>query len=314
MANYLVTGGAGFIGSHLVEALLGRGDSVRVLDDLSTGKADNLAPFAGRFEMLEGRIDDVSLADRAVRGIDFVLHQAALGSVPRSVEDPAGTHAANLTGTLLLLDASRKARVRRFVYASSSSIYGDTPELPKRESMVPAPLSPYAVTKLGGEHYCRVFHGIYGLETVALRYFNVFGPRQRPDSQYAAVIPRFIAALIRGESPVVYGDGRQSRDFTYVENVVQANLAACEAPARAAGEAFNIACGDRISLLDLLRELQALSGRSQAPRFEASRKGDVRDSLADIRKAQDLLGYRPGIPFREGLSRTLLASGLQPTA
>ena len=314
MASYLVTGGAGFIGSHLVEALLQRGDSVRVLDDFSTGKADNLAPFSGRFEMLEGRIDDASLAERAVRDIDFVLHQAALGSVPRSVEDPAGSHAANLTGTLVLLDASRRAKVRRFVYASSSSVYGDTPELPKTESMVPAPLSPYAVTKLGGEHYCRVFHGIYGLETVALRYFNVFGPRQRPDSQYAAVIPRFIAALKGGEAPVVYGDGRQSRDFTYVENVVQANLAACEAPVRAAGQAFNIACGERISLLDLLRELQALSGRSQAPRFEPSRKGDVRDSLADIRKAEDYLAYRSRISFREGLARTLLASGLPPTS
>jgi nucleoside-diphosphate-sugar epimerase len=314
MASYLVTGGAGFIGSHLVETLLQRGESVRVLDDFSTGKADNLAPFSGRFEMLEGRIDDASLAERAVRGIDFVLHQAALGSVPRSVEDPAGSHAANLTGTLVLLDASRKAKVRRFVYASSSSVYGDTPELPKTESMAPAPLSPYAVTKLGGEHYCRVFHGIYGLQTVALRYFNVFGPRQRPDSQYAAVIPRFIAALKGGEAPVLYGDGRQSRDFTYVENVVQANLAACEAPARAAGEAFNIACGERFSLLDLLGELQALSGRSQPPRFEPSRKGDVRDSLADIRKAEETLAYRPRIPFREGLARTLLASGLPPNS
>ncbi len=314
MASYLVTGGAGFIGSHLVETLLQRGESVRVLDDFSTGKADNLAPFSGRFEMLEGRIDDASLAERAVRGIDFVLHQAALGSVPRSVEDPAGSHAANLTGTLVLLDASRKVKVHRFVYASSSSVYGDTPELPKTESMVPAPLSPYAVTKLGGEHYCRVFHGIYGLQTVALRYFNVFGPRQRPDSQYAAVIPRFIAALKGGEAPVLYGDGRQSRDFTYVENVVQANLAACEAPARAAGEAFNIACGERFSLLDLLRELQALSGRSQPPRFEPSRQGDVRDSLADIRKAEEYLAYRPRISFREGLARTLLASGLPPTS
>ena len=312
MASYLVTGGAGFIGSHLVEALLQRGESVRVLDDFSTGKADNLAPFSGRFEMLEGRIDDPSLAGRAVRGIDFVLHQAALGSVPRSVEDPAESHAANLTGTLVLLDASRQAKVRRFVYASSSSVYGDTPELPKTESMVPAPLSPYAVTKLGGEHYCRVFHAIYGLETVALRYFNVFGPRQRPDSQYAAVIPRFIAALKAEEGLVIYGDGRQSRDFTYVENVVQANLAACEAPARAAGAAFNIACGESFSLLDLLRELQTLSGRSQAPRFEPFRKGDVRDSLADIRKAKDTLDYRPRISFREGLARTLLASGLPP--
>ncbi|HEU5180591.1 MAG TPA: SDR family oxidoreductase [Candidatus Polarisedimenticolia bacterium] len=314
MASYLVTGGAGFIGSHLVETLLQRGESVRVLDDFSTGKADNLAPFSGRFEMLEGRIDDPSLAERAVRDIDFVLHQAALGSVPRSVEDPAESHAANLTGTLVLLDASRKAKIRRFVYASSSSVYGDTPELPKTESMVPAPLSPYAVTKLGGEYYCRVFHGIYGLQTVALRYFNVFGPRQRPDSQYAAVIPRFIAALKGGESPVLYGDGRQSRDFTYVENVVQANLAACSAPARAAGEAFNIACGECYSLLDLLRELQTLSGMSQPPRFEPSRKGDVRDSLADIRKAEDFLAYGPRISFREGLARTLLASGLTGTA
>lgn len=312
MAKVLITGGAGFIGSHLLEALLGRGDAVTVVDDFSTGKRENLSPFQGRFELIEGSVADPQVAEQSVRGMDFVLHQAALGSVPRSVDEPAASHAANLTGTLLLLDASRRSGVRRFVYASSSSIYGDTPELPKRETMSPNPMSPYAVTKLGGEQYCRVFHGIYGLETVSLRYFNVFGPRQSPDSQYAAVIPRFIAALARGEAPVIYGDGTQSRDFTYVENVVQANLAACSAASAVAGEAFNIACGERITLLQLLQEMQALSGRSHAPRFEAARRGDVRDSLADIRKAQDLLGYLPRISFREGLGRTVRAAGLHP--
>jgi len=313
MSKYLITGGAGFIGSHLVRDLVNRGESVRVLDNFVTGKRENLAACAGRFELLEGSVDDPALVGRAMRGVDFVLHQAALGSVPRSVEDPLASHAANLTGTLVLLEAARRVGVRRFVYASSSSVYGDTPELPKVESMPTSPLSPYAVTKLGGELYCGVFHRIYGLESVSLRYFNVFGPGQSPDSQYAAVIPRFMSAIARSEPPVIYGDGRQSRDFTYIENVVQANLHSCTAPATAAGQAFNIACGESFTLLDLLQQMGEISGKNIQPRFEAVRQGDVRDSLAAIGKAQALLGYRPTVSFREGLRRTLHAAGVRRT-
>ena len=308
MPRYLITGGAGFIGSHLVRELISRGEAVRVLDNFVTGKRENLAPFARKLELLEGGVDDPALVGEAMKGIDFVLHEAALGSVPRSGEDPAASNAAKLTGTLLLLDSARKAGVRRFVYASPS-VYGDTPELPKLESMPPSPLSPYAVTKLGGELYCGVFHGIYGLETVSLRYFNVFGPGQSPDSQYAAVIPRFMTAISRSESPVIYGDGKQSRDFTYIENVVQANLLSCTAPATAAGQSFNIACGESFTLLDLLREMGEISGKSIQPRFEAARQGDVRGSLAGIGKAQASLGYRPAVSFREGLRRTLRSAG-----
>jgi UDP-N-acetylglucosamine/UDP-N-acetyl-alpha-D-glucosaminouronate 4-epimerase len=310
MATYLVTGGAGFIGTHLVGELVSRNEEVRVLDNFITGLRRNLDPFAGRIQLYEGSVDDASLVARAMQGVDYVLHQAALGSVPRSVDDPSATHAANLSGTLTLLDAARKARVRRFVYASSSSVYGDSAQLPKVETMPALPLSPYAVTKLGGELYCRVFHQIYGLETVALRYFNVFGPGQRPDSEYAAVLPRFMAAAKQGEAPVIYGDGRQSRDFTFVENVIQANLLSCAAPPSAAGQAFNVACGESFTLLDLLREMESLSGLKLEPRFEAARKGDVKDSLAGIQKAKDLLAYRPAVSFREGLRRTLLAAGL----
>lgn len=310
MATYLVTGGAGFIGTHLVGELVSRNEEVRVLDNFVTGLRRNLDPFAGRMQLYEGSVDDASLVARAMQGVDYVLHQAALGSVPRSVDDPSATHAANLSGTLILLDAARKARVRRFVYASSSSVYGDSDQLPKVETMPALPLSPYAVTKLGGELYCRVFHQIYGLETVSLRYFNVFGPGQRPDSEYAAVLPRFMAAARQGEAPVIYGDGRQSRDFTFVENVIQANLLSCTAPSAAAGQAFNVACGESFTLLDLLREMESLSGLKLEPRFEAARKGDVRDSLAGIQKASDLLAYRPAVSFREGLRRTLLAAGL----
>jgi len=310
MATYLVTGGAGFIGTHLVGELVSRSAEVRVLDNFVTGLRRNLDPFSGRIQLYEGSVDDAALVARAMQGVDYVLHQAALGSVPRSVDDPSATHAANLSGTLALLEAARKARVRRFVYASSSSVYGDSAQLPKVETMPALPLSPYAVTKLGGELYCRVFHQIYGLETVSLRYFNVFGPGQRPDSEYAAVLPRFMAAARQGEAPVIYGDGRQSRDFTFVENVIQANLLSCTAPSSAAGQAFNVACGESFTLLDLLREMESLSGLKLEPRFEAARKGDVKDSLAGIQKAKDLLAYRPAVSFREGLRRTLLAAGL----
>ncbi|MCI0567239.1 MAG: SDR family oxidoreductase [Acidobacteria bacterium] len=311
MPRYLVTGGAGFIGSHLVRELVSRGETVRVLDNYVTGKRENLIPGAEGLELMEGSVDDPAVVDRAMQGVDFVLHQAALGSVPRSVEDPLTTHAANLTGTLVLLEAARRAGVRRFVYASSSSVYGDTPQLPKLETMQTVPLSPYAVTKLGGELYCGVFHRIYGLETVSLRYFNVFGPRQSPDSQYAAVVPRFMSALASSDSPVIYGDGMQSRDFTYIDNVVQANLLACTAPSAAAGQAFNIACGASFTLLDLLREMGKISGKNIQPRFEAARLGDVRDSLAGIGKAQELLGYQAAVTFQEGLRRTLHFAGLE---
>ncbi|HEV8336806.1 MAG TPA: SDR family oxidoreductase [Candidatus Polarisedimenticolia bacterium] len=305
MPRFLVTGGAGFIGSSLVRELVARGEQVRVLDNFATGRRDNLRSLAGRIEVVEGRVEEPGTVATAMQGIDYVLHQAALPSVQRSVEAPVESHAANLTGTLVLLQAAAAAGARRFVYASSSSVYGDSPTLPKVETMPTDPLSPYAVGKLGGELYCRVFHRLHGLETVSLRYFNVFGPGQSPDSQYAAVVPRFIAALKAGHPPVVFGDGLQSRDFTYIDNVVQANLSACSAGKEAAGEAFNIATGQAVTLLDLLNRMKELLGSSVDPRFEPGRKGDVRASLADVRKAERLLGYRPRISLDEGLKRTL---------
>jgi UDP-N-acetylglucosamine/UDP-N-acetyl-alpha-D-glucosaminouronate 4-epimerase len=313
MARYLVTGGAGFIGSNLVAALVARGDEVRVIDNFVTGRRENLDPVAGKFDFLEGSVEDPGRVESAMEGVQYVLHQAALPSVQRSVESPLASHASNLTGTLVLLEAARRAGVRRFVYASSSSVYGDSPRLPKDESLPVDPLSPYAVGKLGGELYCRVFYRLHGLETVALRYFNVFGPGQSPDSLYAAVIPRFITALKAGEPPVIYGDGHQSRDFTYIDNVVQANLASCVAGSEAAGEAFNIALGERVTLLELLGQMSSLLGRRVQPRFEPGRKGDVRDSLADIAKARRLIGYRPEVSLEEGLKRTLRAFGALTT-
>jgi UDP-glucose 4-epimerase len=310
--RYLVTGGAGFIGSNIVEALLRRGDSVVVLDDFSTGRRGNLEAALGARragtpepEVIEGDIRAPATVARAVRGVTHVLHQAALPSVQRSVEDPATSHAVNATGTLNLLVAARDAGVRRFVYASSSSAYGDTPELPKRETMTPQPLSPYAVSKLAGEQYCRIFHGLYGLETVSLRYFNVFGPRQDPASQYAAVVPTFVQAAIGRTSPLVHGDGLQSRDFTFIDNAVEANLKACEAPSRAAGRAYNIACGESATLLDVLSMLGRLTGTSIRPTHDAPRPGDVRHSLASIEDARRDLGYEPAIGLEEGLSRTV---------
>jgi len=310
MARYLVTGGAGFIGSGLVRELVSRGSAVRVLDNFLTGRRECLEPLKGRVEVIEGSIDDPHIVRRALAGVDYVLHQAALPSVQRSVEKPVESHATNLTGTLVLLEGAREAGVRRFVYASSSSVYGDSPELPKVETMPATPLSPYAIGKLGGELYCSVFHRLHGLETVSLRYFNVFGPGQRPDSPYAAVIPSFMSAFLSGGPPVIYGDGSQSRDFTYLENVVQANLAACAAGPAAVGEVFNVACGEKVTLLELLAEMEGLTGQRVQPRFEPSRKGDVRESLASIEKARRLLGYRPVVPFREGLHRTLQAAGV----
>ena len=300
---YLVTGGAGFIGSNLVERLVALGRRVRVLDNFSTGRVENLAPWRDQIEVVEGDIRDPAALGRAMAGVQYVLHQAALPSVPRSVADPLTSHEVNATGTLRVLLAAREAGVQRLVYASSSSVYGDSPELPKHEAMAPAPLSPYAVSKLAGEQYCRTFTAVYGLETVCLRYFNVFGPRQDPGSAYAAVVPKFTAALLDGRQPLVYGDGQQSRDFTYVENVVAANLLACQADG-AAGQVLNVACGQRFTVLEMLAGLEAALGRRAEPRFADPRPGEVRHSLASIDRARAQLGYEPVVTFEEGLRRT----------
>lgn len=304
MATYLVTGAAGFIGSNIVEELVRRGERVRALDNLSTGYMRNLEPLLDSVEFIEGSIVDEGVLARAMQGVDYVLHQAAIPSVPRSVDEPLPTHEANATGTLKVLLAARDAGVKRLVFASSSSVYGDSPTMPKRTEMPTQPLSPYAVNKLAGEEYCKVFYRVYGLPTVALRYFNVFGPRQDPSSAYAAAIAAFASAILAGKRPTVYGDGGQTRDFTYVSNVVDANLLACETDG-ADGTALNIACGESISLLDLIRELNAIVGTDLEPVFAPERKGDVRHSLADIEPAREKLGYEPGVGLREGLERTV---------
>jgi UDP-glucose 4-epimerase len=304
LAFYLVTGGAGFIGSHIVAELVHRGERVRVFDNFSTGKEENLRAVRQDIELINGDLRDLEAVRYAISGVDYVLHQGALPSVIRSVDDPLASDACNVVGTLNLLIAARDAGVRRVVYASSSSVYGDSPTLPKHEDMRPAPKSPYAVSKLAGEHYCQVFTEVYGLETVCLRYFNVFGPRQDPTSQYAAVIPLFITALLRGQSPTVYGDGRQSRDFTYVSNNVQANLLAATTPG-VAGQVFNIACGKSYTLLELLDALKDILDMNVIPVHAPPRPGDVRHSLADISRAQQVLGYRVGVSFEEGLQRTV---------
>lgn len=302
--TYLVTGGAGFIGGHICERLARDGHGVRVLDDFSSGKESNLDSFRDEVDLVRGDIRDARLVGEAMKGVDIVFHEAALGSVPRSVADPLTTHEVNMTGTLNVLLAAREAGVKRVVYASSSSVYGETPVLPKREEMTPQPLSPYAISKLVGEHYATVFRHVYGFEVVALRYFNIFGPRQDPESQYAAVIPKFVTALLNGKAPTVYGDGLQSRDFTYVDNVVDANLLASEADG-AAGQAFNIACGGRYTLLELLAKLKEILGSDIDPIHEAGRAGDVRDSQASIEAAQRAIGYRVSVDFDEGLRRTV---------
>ena len=302
---YLVTGGAGFIGSNIVEELLKRGEKVRVLDNFSTGKRENILPFLDRIELIEGDIRSYHIVREAVDGVDFVLHQAALPSVPRSIKDPITTNEVNVGGTLNILNAALDAGVKRVVYASSSSIYGNSEVLPKREDMTPNPMSPYAVSKLAGEKYCQVFSEIYGLETVCLRYFNVFGPRQDSNSQYSAVIPKFIAAMKKGERPTIYGDGKQSRDFTYVANVVEANLLACQVNS-ALGEVFNIACGKRYSLLGLVSKLNEIFGNNIEPIFTEPRKGDVRHSLASIVKAKKLIGYNPSVGFEQGLRKVVV--------
>jgi UDP-glucose 4-epimerase len=305
MPTYLVTGGAGFIGSHLVEALIRRGGRVRVLDNLSTGKVENLAQVVRDVELISGDVSDEAAVKRAVAGCEVVFHQAALASVPRSLEEPIATHAACATGTLTVLDEARKAGVRRVVYAGSSSAYGNPSQGTgaKRETDLPSPLSPYAAAKLAGEMYCQSFWRSYGFPTVVLRYFNVFGARQDPSGPYAAVIPLFVNAILAGQQPTIFGDGRQTRDFTYVENVVRANLLAAEANA-AAGEILNVGSGVAYSLLDVLRELNAILGTNTEPLFQPSRAGDVRDSLADISRAREMLGYEPAIGFVEGLRRT----------
>jgi nucleoside-diphosphate-sugar epimerase len=301
VAAYLVTGGAGFIGSHLAEELLFRGHRVRVVDNLATGHRENLPPSA---EFIEGDLADASVAELAVNGMDYVLHQAAIPSVPRSVKDPATSNRANITATLNVLVAAERARVNRVVYAASSSAYGNTETLPKREDMPANPLSPYALQKLVGEQYCQMFTRLYGLPTVSIRYFNVFGPRQDPRSPYSGVISLFASFLLAGRRPTVHGDGEQTRDFTYVANVVDAVLRACEAP-NVDGEVINVAMGQRISLNELLMVMNRLTGRQLQPVYQEPRAGDVRDSQADISKAAALLGYRPIVSLTDGLKATL---------
>jgi UDP-glucose 4-epimerase len=299
-----VTGGAGFIGSNICEGLVNKGEKVRILDNFSTGKRENIVKFKDSIELIEGDLGNLEVVKRAMAGVDFVLHQGALPSVERSIEDPLTTNKVNILGTLNVLLAACEAKVKRVIYASSSSVYGDTRTLPKKEVMKTSPQSPYAVTKLIGEAYCRIHYSIYGLETVCLRYFNVFGPRQDPSSQYAAVIPKFITLMLRGESPPIYGDGEQSRDFTFIDNVVEANLEACEAKG-ASGRAFNIACGKSISINNLVQRLNGILKTRIEPTYQSPRKGDVRHSWADISQARKILHYSPEVGFAAGLEKTV---------
>lgn len=304
-AEYLITGGAGFIGSNIAERLVREGKRVRVLDSFLTGNRDNLAALTGPIDLVEGDIRDAAVVRRAVTGVRYVLHIAALPSVPRSIADPVLSNDINVQGTLNLLTAARDAGCQRFVYSSSSSVYGDTPVMPKHEAMPPHPLSPYAVQKLTGELYARLFWKLYGLETVSLRYFNVFGPRQNPASEYAAVIPKFITAMMRDESPTIFGDGGQSRDFTHVRNVVDANLAACAAPRDACGQVCNIACGDRIALNELVAMINRVLGKTIAPKYAPPRAGDIQHSQADVSLAGKLLNWTPRTTFADGLAETI---------
>jgi nucleoside-diphosphate-sugar epimerase len=303
MSHYLVTGGAGFIGSHLTEALVRRGHTVRVVDSLVTGKRTNLDHISG-VEFMEADLADLEVARAAVVGCEYVLHQAAIPSVPRSVQDPVTSHRANVDATVNMLVAAREAGVKRLVFAGSSSAYGDTPVLPKHEEMPANPLSPYALQKVVGEQYLRMFTKLYGLETVSIRYFNVFGPRQDPSSPYSGVISVFVTALLENRAPTIYGDGEQTRDFTYVDNVVDGVLRACAAP-NASGQIINVATGSRISLKQLFYATRDLVGGNVEPVYVEPRQGDVRDSQADIRKAKELLGYEPIVAFEEGLARTI---------
>lgn len=306
MPVYLVTGIAGFIGSALAHALLERGERVRGIDNFSTGKSANVAGIRSRIELIEADLNDPAAAAEACRGADYVLHQAAIPSVPRSVVNPMESNRANVDGTLSLLIAARDAEVKRVVYASSSSLYGDTPTLPKREDMLPSPISPYAVSKLTGEYYMTSFYRVYGLETVSLRYFNVFGPRQDPTSQYSGVLAKFISCMLRGEQPTIFGDGEQSRDFTFVDNVVNANLRACTAPAaQVAGRAFNAATGRRVTLNQTYAALQKLTGYNGPPEYGPERAGDIKHSLADISRIEMAIGHKPTVMFEEGLRQTV---------
>ena len=301
----LVTGGAGFIGSHIAAALIESGARVRIIDDLSTGHRENVTEIGGDVDFIRASLTDSKAVSRALQGVELVFHEAAIPSVPRSVAKPRETHEASVNATFSLLLAARDQKVRRLVYAASSSAYGDQPELPKVENMRPDPLSPYAVAKLVGEYYCKVFSRVYELETVSLRYFNVFGPRQDPGSQYSGVVSRFIDALLNGEQPVIYGDGEQSRDFTYISNVVDANLRAAESGA-AVGHVINIANGERVTINEVLEKLKKLTGRMEVqPEYSPARTGDVRDSLADLTLARSLLGYSPTTGLEEGLRQTL---------
>ena len=300
----LVTGGAGFIGSHLVEAMVARGHRVRVLDNMSSGKLKNLRPVRGSVEVVKGECANYATARRAVRRVDCVFHEAAMPSVARSVKEPLASHRANATATITMLEAARDAGVERFIYAGSSSVYGESPELPKRESMTPMPLSPYAAGKLVGEHYVRMFHELYGMKTLTLRYFNVFGPRQAIGSPYSGVIGLFATALLDGSMPVIYGDGRQSRDFTYVDNVVRANLLAMET-GKAKGQGLNIAMGERIDLRQMLRSVARTIGVAPRSVRKPARAGDVKHSVADVTLARRVLGYEPRVDFETGLTRTV---------
>lgn len=304
MSSYLVTGGAGFIGSNIVEGLVNKGGKVKVVDNFSSGKKENLSSVLSKIELIEGDVRDLALLKKVLQGVDYILHQAALRSVPKSVEDPVSYNEVNVSGTLNVLLAAKEAKVKRVVFASSSSVYGETDVFPEKESHLPAPISPYAASKLAGEHYCQVFSQIYGLETVSLRYFNVFGPRQSLESQYAVVIPRFIISMLSNEPPPVHGDGKQSRDFTYIDNVVEANILAATAP-KISGEVFNIACGKDYAVLDLVKELNKIMGKNLKPKFTPPRPGDVPRTLADISKAKKLLKLEIKVNFNQGLEKSV---------
>lgn len=304
MEKYLVTGGAGFIGSNIAEELVKRGVKVRVIDNFLTGKRENITSFLDEIEFIEGDIRDFKTCRRALKGVDFVLHQAALPSVPLSIEDPFRTSEINIMGTLNLLLASRDADVKKFVFASSSSVYGNDPRLPKNENMEASPLSPYAITKLVGEMYCRIFSQIYGLSTICLRYFNIFGPRQDPFSQYAAVIPNFIDKMLKGEKPIIFDDGEQSRDFTFVSNVVEANILSVKAE-DVSDVVINVACNERTTVNSLVEKINEILRKNIRPLYKKPRPGDVKHSYADISKAEKMLKYSPGVTFKEGLEKTI---------